>query len=150
MRFGVRRNGLTRRQTPLSNNYKTVIRKASDANAKLGKIKNADGNGDAPEFVPTPRIGGRSTVLSRIGLAGFSSTNGQIGYDPTRRGVAVSRLGRTAHARHKRRLSVRSRWCSTDSIEGLEREYAADRGQDGPTQPSALISEPSNRWLSIK
>ena len=81
------------RQTPLTNNYKTVIRRASDADAKLGKIKYADGNGDAPELVPTPKIGGRTTDLPMVGRAGFSSTHGQIGYVPVRRGVAVSCSG---------------------------------------------------------
>ena len=148
-------------QTPLSNNYKTVIRKAREIDAKLGQIKYADGNGDAPYLVPTPRIGGQQTgsamrsarltyLFAGGGRAGFSSSDGQIGYVTARRGVAISRPRRTAHARHKRLLSVRSGGCSTDSTEGLEREYATDRGHDGPTQPSALISEPSNRWLSIK
>jgi hypothetical protein len=119
MRYGVRRNGLTRRQTPLSYNYKTVIRPPSDAASKLGTIKYADGNGDAPEFVPTPKIGGRATVSPEIGRAGFSSTDGQIGYDPTRRGVAISRSGHGPLAFDKRRLSVRSGWCSTASVKGL-------------------------------
>ena len=88
-----RRNKLTRRQTPLPYNYKTVIRPPSIAEAKLGNQNKADGNGDAPELVPTPKIGGRATVLSRIGRAGFSSAHGQIGYVPARRGVAVSCSG---------------------------------------------------------
>ena len=88
-----RRNKLIRRQTPLSYNYKTVIRPPSIAEAKLGNQNKADGNGDAPELVPAPKIGGRATVLSRIGRAGFSSTHGQIGYVPVRRGVAVSCSG---------------------------------------------------------
>ena len=84
------------RQTPLTNNYKTVIRQASIAEAKLGNQNKADGNGDAPELVPTPKIGGRATVLSGIGRAGFSAAHGQIGYVPARRDIAVSYSGRTA------------------------------------------------------
>ena len=150
MRYEVRRNGLIRRQTPLSYNYKTVIRPPSDADAKLGKIKYADGNGDAPELVPTPKTGVHATVCSKIGRTGFSLADGQIGYDPTRRGVAVSRSGQAAHVRQQRWLYVSSGQCRPVSVRGLEREYAADRGQDGPTRPSALISEPSNRWLPVR
>jgi hypothetical protein len=150
MRYGVRRNGLTRRQTPLSYNYKTVIRRAGDSDAKLGKIKYADGNGDAPELVPTPKIGDRATVSPEIGRAGFSSTDGQIGYDPTRRGVAVSRSGQATRVRQQRWLYVSSGQCRPVSVRGLEREHAADRGQDGSTRPSAPISEPSDRWLPVR
>lgn len=138
------------RQTPLPNNYKTVIRPPSDADAKLGKNKYADGNGDAPELVPTPKIGGHATVCYKIGRTGFSSTDGQIGYDPTRRGVAVSRSGQAARVRQQRWLYVSSGQCRPVSVRGLEREHAADRGQDGPTRPSALISEPSDRWLPVR
>jgi hypothetical protein len=138
------------RQTPLSNNYKTVIRKASDAYAKLGKIKYADGNGDAPYIVPEPSNRCRSTVLWRIGLAGFSSTNGQIGYDP--RGETLLSLVRGTDRSRSTRDGCPS---AVDGAvrplsRGLEREYAVDRGQDGPTRPSALISEPSDRWLPVR
>lgn len=145
-----RRNKLTRRQTPLSYNYKTVIRPPSIAEAKLGTIKYADGNGDAPELVPTPKIGGRTTDLPMVGRAGFSSTHGQIGYVPARRGVAVSCSG-TGRSRSTRDGCPSVVDGAVRSLSrGLEREYAADRGQDGPTRPSALISEPSDRWLPVK
>lgn len=138
MRSGVRRDGLTRRQTPLSNNYKTVIRQASDAESKLGKIKNADGNGDAPYLVPTPRIGGRATMPSRFGLAGFSSADGQIGYDPTRRGVTISCSGQAARVRHQSRLYVSSGQCRP----------VPQRGYDASTQQTVGMTAQLSRQHS--
>lgn len=139
MRFEVRQDGIIQRQTPLSDNYKTVIRQASDAEAKLGKIKNADRNGDAPELVPPPRIGGRSTVCSKIGRADFSSAYGKIGYDPTRRGVAVSRLGKPL-ASDQRWLYVHSGQCRPVS----------QRGYDASTrQTVGMTAQLSRRHSSV-
>lgn len=104
---------------PLSkaiSNGKTVIRKAADVDAKLGKSITPMRMGTPTTSLPfrqsetsNARSAMRTTRLTLVGRAGFSSTDGQIGFAPTRRGVAVS-LGRTACARHKRRLSVRSGW----------------------------------------
>ena len=130
------------RQTPLSNNDKTVIRRALDAEAKLGNQNKADGNGDAPELVPTPRNGGRATVHEQFGRAGFSSAYGQIGCVSL--AEALLSLGeRTARVRQQRRLCVHSGQYSTVCVRGVERELqAADRGYDGPSRPSASISGP--------
>lgn len=104
------------RQTHLSKNDKTVIRWAVNVEAKLGNQKSADGNGDAPYFVPTPRIGGRVTTLGLLGRAGFSVAHGQIGFAPHGEALLSLVRVRTARVQHPRRLYVRNGRCSLVSV----------------------------------
>ena len=66
---------LLERQTPLSKNDKTVIRRATDVDAKLGNQYSADGNGDAPYNVPDPvKIKRHRCHLTQAnGRGGFST-----------------------------------------------------------------------------
>ena len=143
------RGATVRTHQPLSkeaDNGKTVIRKATDthseANAKLGYSKYADGVGDAPYLVPEPRNRCRATVLGMIGRTGSSSAYGKTVSPHTQRHCCVSfGAGPLALNTRDNRAFAEQPSAIRTLLRGLEREYEQTVGM-AATRPASDQDEP--------